>query len=210
MGGSNEAKGAEKRGRLESNKQQRDMLLRERERQRDISSGKKNIDRAFGRFSDAYYDRFKNDYTGNYFPQLDDQYQQTAGKLSAKLGDRGLDESTVGAYHQGKLSEQHLTERSNVANQAADAANALRGNVEKTKTSLYGLNEASADPKGINARAVGEASSLVSPQAYSPIGQVFASALEPWSYYAQAAGRSPGARYKSPLASGSGSGSVVR
>lgn len=208
LGGSSDGAAHQRR---QADRQKADIRQRENQRQRDVRLGRRNVNKAFRSFSDAYYRRYAKDYKNHYNPQLDEQYQETAGTLDARMGDRGLGESTVALHEQAKLSEQHTDERTNIANAAVDAANALRGNVERTKSDLYSLNEASADPRGINARAVGQASSLVAPQSYGSLGQVFASALEPWTYYAQSARNTPGQRYSSPysVASGQGSGRVV-
>jgi hypothetical protein len=192
--------------------QQQKLKKQEKKREADVRTGQDRIDQAFRPFNDKYYNQYKSDYTGYYFPQLERQYNEANGHSAASLAERGLGESTVGAAQLGDLFRQYGDQRTQIANQAADAATALRGNVEKTKTDLYTLNQASADPQGINARARGEASALVAPQAYSPLGNVFASALDPIAQAAAARGRTPGAAYSSPYsyASGAGSGRVVQ
>src|SRR5690606_6782182 len=105
---------------------------------------------------------------------------------------------------------QQTEARTNIANEGVDASNKLRGTVENAKSSLYSLNEASANPQAVNAQAVGQASALVAPPTYDPLGQVFASALGTLGNFQQARQNTPTKSYKSPYASGYGSGKVVR
>lgn len=186
------------------------MEMREHSRQNDIGLGKIGIDKAFTKFGDQYYNGYKSDYSGYYDPQLDRQYKEAVGKTTAALADRGVLDSSVGANNFGDLARQNAEAKTNIANEGLDAANKLRGTVENAKSSLYSLNEASADPQAINAQAIGQATSLVAPPQYSPLGQVFASALNSVSAYQQAKQNAPTAQYKTPYATGYGSGSVVK
>lgn len=205
FGGGNDAAQEADRGRRETE-------AREAKRQADIGLGKKSIDKAFGKFDNSYYTGYQNDYTGYYNPQIDSQFQDAQGKLIAALAGRGTLESTVGASAQGKLQTEKNTARTGVANEAVDASNKLRGNVENTKTDLYALNQASADPQAMGARAVGQATSIVAPPPTSPLGQVFASFLQPYMNQQQAYQNRAGSPYSSPYGGGSnraGSGRVI-
>jgi hypothetical protein len=205
--GGSEADSAEER----SQRQAQKLRKQEKRRQADIRKGQGAIDDAFGKFDDNYYQGFKDSYTGYYFPQLDRQYRDTNSKLTTGLFDRGLGESSVGNAAMGDLFRQYGEERTGVANQATDAANTLRGNVEQNKSQLYSMNLAAADPALASSSAQGAATAIAAPTAYTPLGQVFASALQPISYYNQARQYSPGPSYQSPMpASGAGSSSVVR
>lgn len=186
-----------------------EMERREVSRQHDVDLGKIGIDKAFSGFGDSYYGGYRNDYTGYYNPQLDQQYGRAVDKTTANLAERGILESSVGAQKFADLAKQNADARTNIANEALDASNKLRGQVENAKSSLYSLNEASADPQAINAQAIGQATSLVAPPTYSPLGEVFASALNSLSSYAQARNNRPTKSYQSPYAAGFGSGRVV-
>ncbi len=186
-----------------------EMERREISRQHDVDLGKIGIDKAFSGFGDSYYGGYRNDYTGYYNPQLDRQYGRAVDKTTANLAERGILESSVGAQKFADLAKQNADARTNIANEALDASNKLRGQVENAKSSLYSLNEASADPQAINAQAIGQATSLVAPPTYSPLGEVFASALNSLSNYAQARNNRPTKSYQSPYATGFGSGRVV-
>lgn len=196
----------------EANKAAQETKDREAKRQKDIGQGKTNIDSAFARFDPAYYQGYQNDYTGYYNPQLDDQFKTASAKTIAALAGRGTLESTAGNAKQGELQTQYDTARTGIANEAVDAANKLKGNVENTKTDLYSLNQASADPEAMGARAVGQATSLVAPPTTSPLGQVFASFLQPFANYQSGWQNRSGPSYSSPYGtpSYSGSGRVIK
>ncbi len=195
---------------------QADMNAREAERQFGVKLGQSAIDNAFSQFDDGYYDGYKSDYTGFYYPQVETQFTDAQDKLTAALAGRGLTESTVGADAFADLTEQYNDTRTNIGNEAADAANNLRGEVEKSKSNLYSLNEASADPSAANAQAVGQATALVQAPEYNELGDVFAAVLAPWLNFQSAASNQSGPGYTSPYgksgsttATGKGSGRVI-
>jgi len=186
-----------------------DLREQEAERQANITQGRTNIDNAFGRFDDNYYQNFADNYLGYYFPQIDEQYGNAEGKSRASLVNRGMDESTVAGGVFSNLLRERSRARTDVANNAANATQGLRGNVERTKTDLYNLNESAADPAAANTRASAEATALVAPPTVSPLGQIFSAAMAPAFYGAQSFRNRAPAPYSSPYG-GSGSGTVVR
>lgn len=187
------------------------MEMREVLRQGDVGLGKIGIDKQFGKFDDGYYDKYKNAYTGYYMPNLQKQFGDAQDKLTANLADRGMLASSVGGTQFANLSKENADAKANIANEANDAAKKLRGTVENAKTSLYSLNEASANPQSVNAQAIGQSTALVAPPTYSPLGQVFASFLSALPTFNDARAGTTPRRYTSPYTtpSGYGSGSVV-
>ncbi len=184
---------------------------REIERQRDVSLGKRGIDTAFDRFDDDYFGTFRDARQSFYTPQLSKQFGQARGSLISALHGRGILESTVGARKLSDLTDLRNDTALNIANESQDESNKLRQTVQNSKTSLYNLNAISADPQAINAQAQGQATSIVAPSAFSPLGQVFSSALQPFVNYNNAFQSRPGAPYSggNNSATGFGSGSIV-
>ena len=156
-----------------------DLKEQERQRQLRITEGRGKIDAAFSRFNDGYFGQFANDFTNYYTPQIEDQYSRAVGTTRAALKNRGIDQSTVAGGAFSDLFRDKSRANIDVANNAAAGAASLRGNVERTKTDLYGLNESAADPAAANARATAEATALVAPPTTSPLGQIFAASLQP-------------------------------
>jgi hypothetical protein len=148
-----------------------------------IAQGNANIDAAFSQFDDDYFRNFKNTYRGYYNPQLDEQYADSVGKLTAALAGRGQLGGTVGDDAFRNVVGRYDDERARIGNEAETAAADLLGRIEGQKSGLYTLNQAAADPEGINARARAEATSLVAPPTYSQLGQVFQDLINPYLGY---------------------------
>lgn len=176
-----------------------DQKKQEKERKANIAAGRDKIDSAFSNFNDGYYGGYQQDYLDFYNPQLDKQFGDTNRSLTYALAGRGLLNSSVGAESIGDLFKKYTDEKSNVTGAAQDAANSLKGNVESTKSNLYTLNESASDPQTVANRAIGEASAIAAPNSYTPLQDVFASALTPWATYTTAANnstRSSGSGYR--------------
>lgn len=189
-----------------------DINARELIRQNDVTKGKTNIDSNFKQFDDTYYKGYEKSYADNYVPQLDKQYNTSVGKMIASLAERGMDRSSVGAAAQGDIYGDYTNAKTSIASDARTASDNLRSNVENTKSNLYAMNSASADPAAANTMALGQSKSLVAPPQYGQLGDVFASAMQPFSNGIAASNNTPNAPYKSPYATGnkSGSGTVVK
>jgi hypothetical protein len=198
--------------RRDAARMERELKEQEARRQANIRDGRTRIESAFSRFNDGYFGDFVNDFLSHYFPQIDEQYDSATGTARASYRDRGIGQSTVAARGMANLFTERGRARTQVANDAQGAANNLRGQVENTKTNLYNLNQSAADPEAANIRAQAEASALVAPPNYSPLGQVFASAMQPIVNAGQAYRNRAPTPYVSPYAgaTGGGSATVVR
>ena len=181
-------------------------------REARIQEGQGKIDAAFAQYDQPYYDTYAKSITDLQRPQLDDQYGGARANLTAALADRGMLESTVGAQEFGKFGKIYADKAAEIAAQARDASLGLKGKIESQKSDLYALNRASADPSAISTQAIGQATALAAPSAVSPIGAVFEGALAPWQAFQYARQNSAGPAYRSsaPVASGAGSGKIVR
>lgn len=193
-----------------------DQQAAEDKRQADIKSGQASIDSAFSQFNPAYYDNYKQTYTAANTPQVNDQYGLAKDSMAAALAGRGIDNSTIANSEYAQLSKQRDMTLGQIANNATDAATSFQQNVENSKSNLYSLNEASADPQSISARAIGQATALMPPQSYTPLGDLFSSIVSPVKSYVGASMYSPygmGAPYATGFSfaptSGNGSGRVT-
>ena len=165
----------------------------------NIKAGNSNIDKAFGQFNEPYYTGYQKAYTGYYNPQVDTQYKDANGTLEAGLARNGVDRSSIAATQMGRLFQNYADQKSTIGNQAVDASNQLRTKVASEKSNLYGLNTAAGDPAQANTQATAAATSLVAPQTFTPLGNLFASAIAPWTAYSNAYNNSGGgATYTSP------------
>lgn len=150
---------------------------REEARQADIRAGRENIDSAFSRFDDPFYNNIQTTYQDYFFPQVDQQFADTSKKLKLRLAGAGNLNSGAGAQQIGKLTQQYDLQRADLANKALDAANSYRTRVEGERGDLYNLNASSADPASIAVQAASRAGPLLTPPSPSPIGSLFADFL---------------------------------
>lgn len=167
----------------------------EAKRQADIKEGNTRIDSAFASYDEPYFANFKNAFTGNFNPQIDDQYSRATDKATAQLAGRGMLDSSFGASIFGDLQKTRDDARIKAASDAESAAGDLRTRIADRKSNLYALNQAAADPEGAAANAIGAATALAAPPTYSPLGQVFADVLSNLSAFQSARANSAGPSY---------------
>ena len=146
-------------------------------RQARINAGRASIDETFSGFNDDYYNQYRDAYTANYEPQLEDQYRRAYERATLGLAGSGNLNSSAGAGVLADLTRELARQRTQVANNAQSAVNDLRGRVEQSRQSLYDQNRASADPSATATLAGAQAESLRAPQTFSPLGNVFADLL---------------------------------
>ena len=199
-------KKAAKKQAAEAAKAEAETKAREDKRQADIKAGNAAVDSAFSQYDNNYYDNFKSTYTGNFNPEIDKQYSDATGRMTAALAGRGMLDSSLGAAKFGEALTTKNAARARVANDAEVAAGDMKGKVAARKTDLYSLNQAAADPEGIAAQATGAATALAAPPQYSELGQVFANVLAPFSNYVSARNNSAGTPFSYRMSS---SGKVI-
>jgi len=150
-------------------------LAREAEaaRQARITQGTGSIDNAFNSYNDDFYNQYQNDYSSYYQPQLEDQYSDARERLTLNLAKTGNLTSSTGADQFGDLKTKYNDRNTGITNEALDAANALRGNVDSRKSMLYADNRSAADP-GFTEEAAAKAASSLQPTAFnSPLADTF-------------------------------------
>lgn len=186
------------------------------EREAKITAGKGEIDKAFGVFDPGFYDKYTKAYTDNYNPEVDRQFGEAKQQVHYDTARKGTTNSTPGQKQFGDLTREYGVQRQDVASRAIDATNKLRGDVDGQKTNLYAQNTSSADPSLSAISAVSSAGSLGTPAQYSPLGNVFAGAINGGASYLNGRNNRMPTGYENAFApgatlpSGSGSGRVVR
>lgn len=168
----------------EAERQRAQMAQDEAARQSRITGGISAIDRAFANFNPAFYQGAEKKYSDYYLPQIEQQATDARNSAIAKLFERGLGESSVGANLLGRLEKARLGERAKVGSEAADFSNSIQNQVNQQRNSLYDVARSAADPSQLAARATGLATSLaqapnITTQRQSGLGDVFASMLDP-------------------------------
>ncbi len=165
---------------------------REAKREADVGAGKTAIDQAFAQYNPDFFSNYKSAYLNNYNPQVDRQYTMAQDKLKAQLAGQGVLESGVGNNAFADLANTYATAKSGIAGQANDAANQLQSKIDNSKTSLYSANAAAADPQSAAAQATALSTSLAQPTTYSPLADLFSSALNSYGAYRSASNGNTG------------------
>lgn len=146
----------------------------EAERQARIKTGQENIDTAFSSFNDPFYQDYQTKYLDYYTPQAEDQYSKAVKKLTLQLAQSGNLAGSTGANQLADLKKYYDTQKMALTNQALDATNSLRGNIDSKKSQLYADNRASADPGSATSAAASAAQYLQPTAPTSPLANVFA------------------------------------
>jgi hypothetical protein len=149
------------------------------------------VDTAFQQFDPGYYQNYRDAYTGYYLPQVQDQYGQAADQLTAALAGNGTLESTVGANALANLAKRNTDQVAAIENQADAAVTQQQSNVSGQKTALYNEANAAMDPTQIAGSAEANTTALAAPQAYTPLSNVFADLVTPFSNYTKSAANAP-------------------
>jgi hypothetical protein len=167
-------------GAQQAAQQQQAMLQAQADkRNRAIKQDTASIDSAFDPFNDKYFGGYTKSYEHALNPQLDWQYGRPQDQNSANLAGSDQDMGSTGARKTADLFQTYEGARGNIANSAADATNQLRSTVDNAKTGLYGLAENAIDPLTMGEQAQASAGSIVAPQAYPTLGNVFSDVLSP-------------------------------
>jgi hypothetical protein len=155
-------------------------------REERIRRGQDTIDQGFSGFNDGYYNLFKQKFVDAQNPQIDYQRGSAIDKLSAALTNRGVERSSIAGNAYGDIEAAWAGARGKAANDASEAANALRGRVESAKTNLYSINSQSADPSRVANQVQGQLTALTPLPATNAVGDIFGAALNPFVNYMSA------------------------
>jgi hypothetical protein len=146
----------------------------EAQRQATIAQGEQAIDKNFAGFTPQFYQNYGNAVVGAENPQLQQQYQTTGKNLTYALARGGNLNGSVAQQEQQSLNNTLGVQESGLANQAANAVNTLKSNVQTQKGNLTNQLTASQDVASTAEAAAGMAASDRAPSAIQPLGNLFA------------------------------------
>jgi hypothetical protein len=149
----------------------------EEDRQKRVTAGREAVDQKFSAFNPDYFNDFQGKYLDYYTPQVDKQSAAARKALTLRLAGSGNLTSSYGADEFRQFSEMDKQRRDELVNQAISATNDRRSKTDQTKAELYNLATSAADPLMASAAAGTRAASLDQPQTFSPLGNVFADAI---------------------------------
>lgn len=152
------------------------MIAREEEakRQERISAGQAGIDSSFAGYNDDLYNKYQQDYTNTYVPQLDDQYEKARKRLILDLAKTGNATSSAGIGKMGELKSTYDTRKTGISGDAINATNQLRANVDNRKSQLYADNRNAADPGNATSLAYSASTALKPVIPTNPLADSFA------------------------------------
>ena len=143
-------------------------------RQKHVRAGMADINKQFSGFNDNFYNKAATDYTKSVTPGVMSDYQATKNNLTYALAKGGALNSSTGIESNDSLSRKLATNETQIAGNAAGAANDLRAKVNDQKSQLVQQLNSSADPTAANEGAIAATSQLRAPGAIQPLGNLFA------------------------------------
>lgn len=146
----------------------------EEARQGRIREGTNQVDNVFSKFDDKFYRGQRDSYTNYARPQLQKQRDDAAKELAFSLDRTGQLGGSVRAQKEGELQRLFDTNEQQVRDQALAYENQARTGVENARSDLVAMLNATGDTQGAVNSALTRATVLTKPQAYSPLGQLFA------------------------------------
>lgn len=149
---------------------------REEERQARIRSGMRSIDQTFSQFDDPFFDRQRDAYVRYAMPQVENQYEDALGTLTAALARTGglsSIRSSVASRKNADLNRDYSLQRQNVVDQGIGQATQARRDIENSRSALVSDLYATADPAAAAAGAAARAKIATQQPSYSPLGMLF-------------------------------------
>ncbi len=185
------------------------------QRQAQIKTGQGNIDTAFSKFDQPYFDQYTKTYEDNYNPQVDDQYALAKQKEKYNFARAGVLDSTPAIFGADQLNKKYGDQRQQIASNAIGATNSVKTGVANQKSQLYSLNSSAADPTLAAQNAAASAETLSAQPQYSTLGDIFGGLVNGGSAYLAGQNKALPPGYSSAFAPGggipssSGSGRVI-
>lgn len=158
----------------------------EQQRQSRIRQGVSAIDNQFAGFDDNFFDGRSKAYLDFAAPQINQQYGDANRGLVYALARQGLGQSSEGTRRFGNLLQDQQLAQQGMVDKSLQVATDARKSIEDTRSGLMSDLYATADPAAAAKNATSRAAYLSTPQGFSPIGQLFANALDGLNTYQSA------------------------
>tara|TARA_R100001480_G_scaffold151492_1_gene152836 strand:- start:227 stop:826 length:600 start_codon:yes stop_codon:yes gene_type:complete len=150
----------------------------EEERQARIRKGNEEINTAFARFDDDFYNQQTQNYLDYATPQLTDQFNDAAKELTLSLANAGLLNSSVGAQKRAALDKKLDLQKKAIADKGNEYSLQSRKSIDSARGDLQNQNMNLANPTLIAQNAALRAQSLNQLPAYQPLLELFADATD--------------------------------
>lgn len=163
-----------------------------------------NINKAFSGFTPQFYQGIGDAYMNWALPQLNNQYQQTANQLGAKLANQGISRSSGAQNAYNQLQNTNQLNQQQIAGTAQQQSNQLRQQIGQEQSNLYGQAQTATNPSAIGQQALMAAQNFSLPSAFQPLGNLFSNFAN--TYLASQLGNTYNPATQQLLASLSGGG----
>jgi hypothetical protein len=148
-------------------------IKQEKERQTRVEQGIGAVNAAYSGFNEPFYQNRVNAYTRYAMPQLAEQYRDTSNQLRYAMGNRGLVGSSAMGEARSALNRNNTRAVQAVGDTAIGQAQALRQQVENSRSNLLNQLYQTAEPAGAASAATGTAASFAMPSAMPSLGNMF-------------------------------------
>ena len=152
--------------------------LEEEQRQARIRTGREAINSAFDSYDDGFYADRAQGYVDFAQPDLDKQFENAGKQLAASLARRGVSNSSEAISRKNDNLDLYNKAKTSIIDKGREHSNATRNALQGVKGELLTQNQALADPTLMANTAANRILSATTLPAYSPIGQIFASASD--------------------------------
>jgi hypothetical protein len=158
---------------------------REAQRQREarIRTGMTDINSQFSRFDDSFYNGQSQAYLDFAMPQINQQYDNAYRGLVFALARQGIGGSSEGNRRYGNLSQDYGLQRQGAVDRSRTVAQDSRRAIEDARSGVIQDLYATADPAAAAQAATSRAQYLSTPASFSPVGTLFANALDGLNTY---------------------------
>lgn len=130
--------------------QQAQAAAQEAQRQATITEGQGKIADIFSSYNPDYYSGLSTDYTNEYQPQVQDQYNQAQQALLYAQANQGITGSSAGAFENSQLDKQNAAQVQQVDSAANDYANSAKSQVQTLQNNLTNQLESTGDDSTIS------------------------------------------------------------
>lgn len=143
------------------------------QRQQEIQSGMRNINKVFGQFDDGFYDNRRQAALDYYMPQADQQYADAEKQLTFALARSGGAQSSAAAQQHADLEKRMTAARQGIMDQADTSTQNMRNQVESARSDIVGMLNQTGNASTAMDNARSRVAALSTPESYSPLADLF-------------------------------------
>jgi hypothetical protein len=168
------------------------------DREGDVMAGQQKVKENFSKFDENFYKTREKAYIDYATPSLAREYGKAASENMFDLARRGILKSSMAVGRATSLDEELNKQRQAVAGEANNQANALRTQIENSRSNLMTQASAVANPVTMGVEALRTANTVSAPSAFAPVVGMFDNWMNNTlsnsliSTYRQAMGQQPG------------------